>query len=53
MRWSVVIDIPTVLLSAIKLTQSPTRVLGAVERQLAPPPLSTCSILNGQLEIKQ
>ena len=39
MRWNVVIDVPTVLLSAIKLAQSPTRVLGAVERQLAPPPL--------------
>ena len=38
-RWNVVIDVPTVLLSAIKLAQSPTRVLGAVERQLAPPPL--------------
>ena len=38
-RWDVVIDVPTVLLSAIKLTRSPTCVLGAVERQLAPPPL--------------
>ena len=34
-RWNVVIDVPTVLLSAIKLTQSPTRVLGAVERYTA------------------
>ena len=35
LRWNVVLDGPIVLLSAIKLTQIPTHVLGAVERQLS------------------